>query len=120
MTVAVTTLPLILGRLFQLKQGLPLMILGALLLPSYSQGMDTGKPLRLSENNRYFQTADGQPFFWLGDTAWLLVKNLNRDEIERFLEDRREKEFNVIQLMVIHDLGDSTNAYGMPAVRRET
>ena len=28
--------------------------------------------LKVSENKRFLVTADGQPFFWLGDTAWEL------------------------------------------------
>ena len=28
--------------------------------------------LKVSENRRFLVTADGQPFFWLGDTAWEL------------------------------------------------
>jgi len=31
--------------------------------------------LQVSSNQRYFQTADGNPFFWLGDTGWLLFRN---------------------------------------------
>jgi hypothetical protein len=29
-------------------------------------------PLSVSANHRFLQRADGSPFFWLGDTAWLL------------------------------------------------
>jgi hypothetical protein len=28
--------------------------------------------LKVSANKRFFQTAGGKPFFWLGDTGWLL------------------------------------------------
>ncbi len=30
--------------------------------------------LEVSSNHRYFQHSDGAPFFWLGDTAWLLSR----------------------------------------------
>uniref|UniRef100_UPI003F6C1154 apiosidase-like domain-containing protein n=1 Tax=Polaribacter sp. TaxID=1920175 RepID=UPI003F6C1154 len=33
--------------------------------------------LQVSENDHYFQTEDGKPFFWLGDTGWLTFKKLN-------------------------------------------
>ena len=68
--------------------------------------------LRVSENNRFIVTEDGQPFFWLGDTGWLLFKKLDRNEAEQYLEDRRSKGFNVIQVMVLHDLEDAVNTYG--------
>ncbi|HWS01612.1 MAG TPA: pectate lyase [Prolixibacteraceae bacterium] len=54
--------------------------------------------------NRRFLTEDGAPFFWLGDTGWLLPGRLNREETEKYLENRREKGFNVIQIMLLHNL----------------
>jgi hypothetical protein len=33
--------------------------------------------LKVSDNGRYLVTVDGQPFFWLGDTAWTLCDVLN-------------------------------------------
>jgi hypothetical protein len=38
-----------------------------------------------------------EPFFWLGDTAWELFHRLNREEADRYLEDRARKGFTVIQ-----------------------
>ena len=70
--------------------------------------------LQVSENRRFLQYKDGSPFFWLGDTAWLLFQKLNREEARIYLQDRYEKGFNVIQVMIIHDLPD-TNFYGDPA-----
>ncbi len=67
--------------------------------------------LKISENGRYFMTEDGKPFFWLGDTSWLLFKNVDREEAGQFLENRREKGFNVVQIMVLHTL-DIQNVYG--------
>lgn len=57
--------------------------------------------LTLSENKRYF-CKDGQPFFWLGDTAWLLFKNLSYDEAITYLDNRAAKGFNVIQATLVH------------------
>lgn len=67
--------------------------------------------LKVSENGRYLMTEDGKPFFWLGDTGWLLFSKLDREEAEQYLEDRREKGFNVIQAMVLHKV-PSVNVYG--------
>lgn len=67
--------------------------------------------LEISENGRYFRVSDGEPFFWLGDTGWLLFAKLNREETEQYLEDRRQKGFNVIQVMTAHSVGIA-NVYG--------
>jgi hypothetical protein len=72
-------------------------------------------PLRISSNHRFFERADGTPFFWLGDTAWLLFKRLDRADAARYLDDRRAKGFNVIQVMVLHG-ADDVNAYGAAAL----
>ncbi|MBS7564899.1 glycoside hydrolase family 140 protein [Mucilaginibacter sp. Bleaf8] len=71
--------------------------------------------LSISANHRYFVTADQKPFFWLGDTGWLLLSKLNREDAEKYLEIRRQQGFNVIQVMVIHDIKE-TNAYGDSAL----
>lgn len=68
------------------------------------------KSLLVSENGRYLTTGDGKPFFWLGDTGWLLFSRLTREEANTYLEDRKQKGFNVIQVMVLHDV-PSRNVY---------
>lgn len=74
------------------------------------------QPLKVSPNGRYFMTADGKPFFWLGDTDWLLFSKLNREETIKFLDDRKEKGFNVIQVMLLHT-NKVKNVYGDYAVK---
>ncbi|WBL24662.1 glycoside hydrolase family 140 protein [Zunongwangia sp. HGR-M22] len=66
--------------------------------------------LSISENQRYFQQENGEPFFWLGDTGWLMFNRLDRDQIKHYIEDRKEKKFNVIQAMVLHTL-EAVNVY---------
>ena len=68
--------------------------------------------LKISANKRFFQTADGKPFFWLGDTGWLLFIKCKREDAIKYLDDRREKGFNVVQVMLIHDVKLAVNAYG--------
>ncbi|MBL7858633.1 MAG: glycoside hydrolase family 140 protein [Cyclobacteriaceae bacterium] len=70
--------------------------------------------LRVSENKRFLQTADGKPFFWLGDTAWELFHRLNREEAEKYLKNRAEKGFTVIQAVVLAELDGlhDPNPYG--------
>ncbi len=71
--------------------------------------------LVISENKRFFMTENGDPFFWLGDTGWLLFSKLNREEAKNYLDDRAEKGFNVIQVMVLHET-NATNVYGDKAL----
>ena len=67
--------------------------------------------LKISANKRFFQTADGKPFFWLGDTGWLLFVKTTREEAIQYLETRKEQGFNVIQVMLLHDV-KVKNVYG--------
>jgi Protein of unknown function (DUF4038)/Domain of unknown function (DUF5060) len=51
---------------------------------------------RVSANKRYFQYADGVPFFWLGDTLWTgLSDRLPWAGFQQLVADRREKGFTV-------------------------
>jgi hypothetical protein len=70
--------------------------------------------LRVSENKRFLTKANGIPFFWLGDTAWELFHRLNREDTERYLENRRQKGFNVIQAVALAELDglNTPNRYG--------
>jgi hypothetical protein len=73
-------------------------------------------PLQPSPDGNFLQHADGTPFFWLGDTPWLLFRNLDRDEMRVYLDDRAAKGFNVVQVMVVQT-PPFRNRYGAPAVR---
>jgi Protein of unknown function (DUF4038)/Putative collagen-binding domain of a collagenase len=75
-----------------------------------SKVFNKGK-LEVSSNGRFLQFSNGQPFFWLGDTGWLLFSKLTREEADRYLRDRYSKGFNVIQAMVIHGIPE-INTYG--------
>ena len=70
--------------------------------------------LKVSDNKRFLVTADGKPFFWLGDTAWELFHRLNREEAERYLQNRAERRFTVIQAVALAELDglNDPNAYG--------
>ena len=68
------------------------------------------KKLIVSENGRYVTTGDGKPFFWLGDTGWLLFNRLTREEAVVYLDNRKKLGFNVVQAMLLHDV-PSRNVY---------
>lgn len=71
----------------------------AILLP-LSALADT-PPLTVSADGRSLD-AGGEPFFWLGDTGWLMLSRLDRSETEHYLRTRKAQGFNVIQVMVLH------------------
>ncbi len=72
--------------------------------------------LMVSDDGRYLERVSGEPFFWLGDTGWLLFSKLTRVEADLYLDDRRSKGFNVIQVMVIHNTERTVNVYGDSAL----
>ena len=45
--------------------------------------------LRVSENGRYLHNGE-QPFFYLGDTAWLLCPVCDEKEAKLYLTNRRD------------------------------
>lgn len=61
----------------------------------------TRQPLRVS--GRYFMEGD-KPFFWLGDTAWLLFHRLNLEEAYQYLRNRKELGFHVIQAVLVNSV----------------
>jgi hypothetical protein len=75
--------------------------------------------LRVSDDGRFLQHADGTPFFWLGDTAWALHQNLSREDVQRYLDDAATARFNVVQLMSVNAwaLDDWRNFYGATPYR---
>lgn len=71
--------------------------------------------LKIASNKRVFETKPGKTFFWLGDTGWLLFVKCNREEAIQYLDTRKAQGFNIIQVMVIHDL-HNRNIYGHDAL----
>ncbi len=70
--------------------------------------------LKVDPHHRFLVHEDGRPFFYLGDTAWELFHRLNREEADRYLENRAAKGFTVIQAVVLAELDGLhvPNAYG--------
>ena len=78
------------------------------------------KRLAVSPNQRFLVTQDGRPFFWLGDTAWELFHRLNREDADRYLEDRARKGFTVIQAVALAEFDGlgAPNPYGHRPLHR--
>ncbi|MCM5663064.1 glycoside hydrolase family 140 protein [Galbibacter mesophilus] len=70
--------------------------------------------LQVSENKMYLETTNGDPFFWLGDTAWELFHRLSKEEAIHYLNDRQQKGFTVVQAVILAELNGLTepNANG--------
>ena len=77
----------------------------------YSQEMPF---LKVSNDQHFLETESGEPFFWMGDTAWELVHRLDKEEVLIYLKDRREKGFSVIQTVILAEQEglNVPNAYG--------
>lgn len=57
-----------------------------------------------------------EPFFWLGDTAWLLYENLGEEDMELYLKNRAGLGYNVIQAVLFYTLPSKKDIVsGMPA-----
>lgn len=72
-------------------------------------------PLTVQPGKRYLVDAGGKPFLVNGDTAWSLIAQLTRHEVERYLEDRRARGFNTILVSLIenhYSANPPANAYG--------
>lgn len=78
----------------------------------YNKPWDYG-PLHPAQDRAYLLTGN-RPFFWMGDTAWLMVHKLRKEEVELYFRNRAEKGFNVIQTSIYH-WHEDTNAYGAHA-----
>lgn len=67
--------------------------------------------LVVSEESRYLKHEDGTPFFWQGETGWLMPERLNRDEVAYYLEKCRIAGYNMVQVQVINGV-PAMNVYG--------
>lgn len=78
-----------------------------------SVNLNHGK-LKVSENHRFLVFDDGTPFFYLGDTAWELFHRLSKNDAEKYLENRRQKGFTVIQAVALAEIDglNTPNAEG--------
>ncbi|HEY6644790.1 DUF4038 domain-containing protein [Povalibacter sp.] len=61
-----------------------------------SSRVPTAFPLSVSPGQRYLRDAQGKPFLLHGDTAWSLLADLSREEVDVYLADRRARGFNTI------------------------
>ena len=55
---------------------------------------------RVSDDGRLLAFADGTPFLWIGDTCWAAPVHATTEEWNRYLGDRAEKGYTVVQLSI--------------------
>jgi hypothetical protein len=58
-------------------------------------------PVRVSANGRFFEHADGTPFFWIGDTVWYGAILSSKADWDTYLADRVSKRFDVVHFNVV-------------------
>jgi hypothetical protein len=75
----------------------PFVAAAALALASSPARAGVPGPIRVSPHGRYFVDRVGEPFFWLGDTAWPLFTQYSTGQAEAYLANRAAKGFTVIQ-----------------------
>jgi len=96
-------------------RSLSLLLLAAASLANAAPALARQTPgLKVSDNKRFLVTADGRPFFWLGDTAWELFHRPTREDVSRYLRQRAEQRFTVIQAVALAEFDglNEPNAYG--------
>ena len=52
-------------------------------------------------NGRFFEHADGTPFFWMGDTVWYGAILSSEADWNTYLADRASKGFDVVHFNVV-------------------
>lgn len=67
--------------------------------------------LIVSDNGHYLQHENGTPFFWMGDTGWLLPEKLDRSEAKFYLNSCRKAGYNVVQVQTVNGI-PAVNFYG--------
>ncbi len=60
--------------------------------------------LKVHESGRFLVHENGDPFYWLGDTAWELFHRLDKEEAERYLRIRADQGFSIIQAVALAEL----------------
>ncbi|SHI58859.1 apiosidase-like domain-containing protein [Pseudozobellia thermophila] len=84
-----------------MKLGYAFMVWGASLALSFAQpSWEKHGRLEVSDNGHFIQHKDKTPFLWIGDTGWGMIQQLTREEVDRYLDNRKELGFTVIQTVV--------------------
>ena len=69
-------------------KALSALLAGLLASAGAANAAEPGTPWLKVDASRHYLEAGDRPFFWMGDTAWLLLSRLNREETEHYLRTR--------------------------------
>ena len=61
-------------------------------------------PIKVHPNQRFLTSHEGEPFFWMADTAWELFHRLDTTQAKMYLDKRKAQGFNVVQAVVLAEL----------------
>ena len=64
--------------------------------------------IRVHSAGHFLETEEGNPFFWLADTAWELIHRTTREEASYYLMTRSLQRFTVIQTVVLAEFDGIT------------
>ncbi len=56
---------------------------------------------KVSSNGHYLTYGDGEPWFYLGNTAWEITWKSHQDEAMQYISDRKRKGFSALQIVVM-------------------
>ena len=98
------------AAIFMLSTAAPAETYAASLVKPWTNGR-----LMVTANHRYLQFENGQPFFLLGDTGWLLPERLDRSEAQYYLQKCRAAGFNTVLVQVMNGT-PAYNIYGQPSL----
>lgn len=90
-------------------------ILTLLLFASRTAYADNPFPIHVSKSQKFFEDANGKPVLLQGDSAWSLIAELNREDTELYLTDRKKRGFNALLVNLIEHQFSSrppANFYG--------
>ena len=57
--------------------------------------------LQVEASGRFLVSQNGEPFFYLADTAWGLLHKTQHQEAKFYLDNRAKKGFNVVQTSIL-------------------
>ncbi len=92
---------------------------------NFNDQTDLVRPdLHVSADGRFLEDTSGDPFLWMGGTTWGMSEWLNREEVDFYLDNRKDKGFNVVQVCLfwgkreddpLRFTANPLNAYGSRA-----
>jgi hypothetical protein len=81
-----------------------LLLIHMFYLSSSTLGITPLPQLKVSEDKRSLIKVNGEPFFYLADTAWELFHRTDRKQAVEYLQKRADQKFTVIQAVALAEL----------------